>query len=154
MACTCLLVFVTNNTNINDDTFLTIKGKKISRVKGPKTNVSDFMAVLAKRGFMLKGFGARDGAREGSNVGVGVGVNLSNRMFVKMFVKAAPVRKGRNIMVNKGPGPGVRGRVGVRVQCRVIASLASLGRKFVSAAEVERESEDEAGVLKPCSGIR
>ncbi|OCK82768.1 hypothetical protein K432DRAFT_391011 [Lepidopterella palustris CBS 459.81] len=138
-----------DDANFDDDTFLAMEGEGIDGAKAPETDVSAFVDVLAKRGFVLEGSGAGAGAgaREGANVGAGVGVDLSNRMFVKMmFVKAAPARRGRNVKVDEGPGPGVRGEGAVQSNRR----FGKFGKKVVDAAEVEREAKDEAGVLKPC----
>lgn len=93
-----------------------------------QTDVSAFVSVLNKRGFMLAG---QDQGR-GDDA-----VDLSNRMFVKMrFVKCAPATKGKNVREEKEE----RSRFGGKLQTMPKKT------KFIED-EVE---EDEAAVLKPC----
>nr|POE87737.1 25s rrna (adenine-n(1))-methyltransferase [Quercus suber]POF00886.1 25s rrna (adenine-n(1))-methyltransferase [Quercus suber] len=97
-----------------------------------ETDVSGFVQVLRRRGFVLK---------EGST-----GLDLSNKMFVKMeFVKAAvPV---------KGPGvPEDDARTGKK-EAAGERRFAKSKKKFVDGkAEGEEEvsTEDEGRVLQPC----
>jgi ribosomal RNA-processing protein 8 len=92
--------------------------------KGGETDVSAFVEVLRKRGFVLK-----DG--EG-------GVDLRNKMFVKMcFVKGATPIKGKYVPLPKGiekfgGDPWTKKPKG----------------KFID--EEEEHVPSEAGVLKPC----
>ncbi|KAH9812159.1 putative methyltransferase [Teratosphaeria destructans] len=88
-----------------------------------ETDVSAFVAVLRRRGFLL-----REGEQQS--------VDLGNKMFVSMeFVKAAAPTKGKG-------KPGVEARVKQQQM-----------KKFVEHGVVDDEevaTEDEAGVLKPC----
>lgn len=90
-----------------------------------ETDVSAFVEVLRRRGFVLK-----DGDDS---------VDLSNKMFVKMeFIKAAAPTKGKGV-------------VSVPVEKR---EKMGKQKKFLAdggkGAEEEVETEDEAKVLKPC----
>ncbi|KAK0941812.1 25S rRNA (adenine645-N1)-methyltransferase [Friedmanniomyces endolithicus] len=90
-------------------------------VKREETDVTAFVEVLKRRGFVLK-----DGQAS---------VDLGNKMFVKMeFLKAAAPTKGKGVVAEEqrsGAKPG-------------------LGKKFVEKEIEEVETEDEAKVLKPC----
>ncbi|KAE9363057.1 hypothetical protein N431DRAFT_423474 [Stipitochalara longipes BDJ] len=93
--------------------------------KGGETDVSAFVEVLRKRGFVLK-----DG--EG-------GVDLKNKMFVKMcFVKGATPVKGKCVPVPKGMEKFGDGETWKK---------KPKGR-FID--EEEEHVSSEAGVLKPC----
>ncbi|KAF2649108.1 hypothetical protein K491DRAFT_698379 [Lophiostoma macrostomum CBS 122681] len=94
------------------------------------TDVSAFVEVLKKRGFVLDAVPERPSDA----------IDLSNKMFVKMqFVKAGQPVKGKNV---KEEGQG-SGKLGMGVK----------GKKF---AVVARDEDDEGGdekdskVLKPC----
>ncbi|ORX98118.1 methyltransferase-domain-containing protein [Clohesyomyces aquaticus] len=92
------------------------------------TDVSAFVEVLQKRGFVL------DGEQSAA-------VDLSNKMFVKMqFVKGANPAKGKNVKkAESGDRAG-----GIRMGLK--------GKKFTTvAAEDEDEGDEKDGkVLKPC----
>lgn len=91
--------------------------------KRQQTDVSAFVEVLAKRGFVLRGE-----AHEA--------VDLSNKMFVKMhFVKGASPVKGKGVEALKArEGQGA-------------AKPAFMKKKFINDEVVE---VNEAAVLKPC----
>ncbi|KAK0354363.1 25S rRNA (adenine645-N1)-methyltransferase [Friedmanniomyces endolithicus] len=90
-------------------------------VKREETDVTAFVDVLKRRGFVLK-----DGQAS---------VDLGNKMFVKMeFLKAAAPTKGKGVVAEEQ-------RVGAK---------PGLGKKFVEKEIEEVETEDEAKVLKPC----
>lgn len=93
-----------------------------------QTDVSAFVDVLNKRGFMLVGQDQGQGADA---------IDLSNKMFVKMrFVKAAPAVKGKCVRKDDG-----------EAQSRLGGKLPGMAKKpkFIDAEEV-----DETAVLKPC----
>jgi ribosomal RNA-processing protein 8 len=88
-----------------------------------ETDVSAFVEVLRKRGFILKGEGA---------------VDLSNRMFVKMhFVKGLTPIKGKCVPVPKG------------MEKMGLETWKKKPKKFLDA-EDDVPVSSEAGVLKPC----
>lgn len=90
--------------------------------KQEETDVSAFVEVLRKRGFVLK---HGDGS-----------IDLSNKMFVKMeFVKAAPPTKGKGVTAAEQTG-GAKGAHGKK--------------KFVDDVADDIATDDEAKVLKPC----
>ncbi|KAK5117889.1 hypothetical protein LTR85_008663 [Meristemomyces frigidus] len=90
--------------------------------KQEETDVSAFVDVLRRRGFLLK-----DGDKS---------VDLSNKMFVKMeFIKAAPPSKGKGV-------PEADGKAGARA--------GPMKKKFVEEKNEEIATDDEAKVLKPC----
>lgn len=93
--------------------------------KGGETNVSAFVEVLRKRGFVLK---------EGEG-----GVDLTNKMFVKMcFVKGVTPIKGKCVPVPKGMEKFAGGET---------------WKKKPKGRFIDEEDEhvsSEAGVLKPC----
>lgn len=92
-------------------------------LKNEETDVSGFVEVLRRRGFVLKD--------EKS-------VDLSNRMFVKMeFIKAAPAVVGKNVQKEDQPAKGQNG------------TWKPKFKKFVEE-EKEVSVEDETKVLKPC----
>ncbi|TKA31274.1 hypothetical protein B0A50_02119 [Salinomyces thailandicus] len=90
--------------------------------KQEETDVSAFVDVLRRRGFLLK-----DGDRS---------VDLSNKMFVKMeFIKAAPPTKGKGAPAEGDKPAGKQG----------------FGKKkFVDETKDDVVTDDEAKVLKPC----
>ncbi len=99
--------------------------------RGGETDVSAFVEVLRKRGFVLKGEG--QGGEKQS-------VDLRNKMFVRMvFVKGATPIKGKGVPVPKGGEEFDKGETWKR--------KAPKG-KFIEEEEVYVSSE--AGVLKPC----
>jgi ribosomal RNA-processing protein 8 len=88
-----------------------------------ETDVSAFVEVLRKRGFVLKGEGA---------------VDLSNRMFVKMhFIKGLTPIKGKCVPVPKG------------MEKMGLETWKKKPKKFLDA-EDDVPVSSEAGVLKPC----
>lgn len=91
-----------------------------------ETDVSGFVEVLARRGFVLKDDKA---------------VDLSNKMFVKMeFIKAAPAVVGKNVQAaerEKEEGTGGNWK------------MKQTKPKFLDNVK-EVAVEDEAKVLKPC----
>jgi ribosomal RNA-processing protein 8 len=94
--------------------------------KGGETDVSAFVEVLRKRGFVLK---------EGEG-----GVDLRNKMFVKMcFVKGATPVKGKFVPVPKGMEKFGRGMETWKKKPK---------GKFID--DEEEHVLSEAGVLKPC----
>lgn len=93
--------------------------------RGGETDVSAFVEVLRKRGFVLK---------EGEG-----GVDLRNKMFVKMcFVKGATPVKGKCVPVPKGMEKFGGGETWMKKP----------KGKFIE--EEEERVSSEAGVLKPC----
>ncbi|TVY42915.1 25S rRNA (adenine-N(1))-methyltransferase [Lachnellula occidentalis] len=89
-----------------------------------QTDVSAFVEVLRKRGFVLKGEGA---------------VDLSNRMFVKMhFVKGVTPIKGKCVPVPKG------------MEKMGLETWKKKPKGKFSDAEEDVPVSSEAGVLKPC----
>lgn len=98
--------------------------------RNAETDVSAFVEVLRKRGFVLKGEG--QGGETGS-------IDLSNRMFVKMhFVKGATPIKGKCVPVPKGME-----KMGMETWKKKPKG------KFIEE-EAEEHISSEAGVLKPC----
>lgn len=90
--------------------------------KGEKTDVSAFVDVLKRRGFVLKNGDAS--------------VDLGNKMFVKMeFIKALAPTKGKGV-----PSEQDAQRAAPKFKTK----------KFLEEKEDEVASEDEAKVLKPC----
>jgi ribosomal RNA-processing protein 8 len=84
------------------------------------TDVSAFVDVLKRRGFVLKSTN-------------GKGVDLSNKMFVRMeFVKASTPTKGKGVPNETTPG------------------LKKAKTKYIPELEDEITTEDETGTLKPC----
>ncbi|KUI53720.1 25S rRNA (adenine(645)-N(1))-methyltransferase [Cytospora mali] len=95
-----------------------------------QTDVSAFVDVLNKRGFMLQGQDQGHGAEA---------VDLSNKMFVKMrFVKTAPAVKGKCVLKDK------------EVEER--AKLAGKPPMVKKPKFIDDDDKDgnEAAVLKPC----
>lgn len=92
--------------------------------KKEETDVSAFVDVLRRRGFVLK-----DGERS---------IDLSNKMFVKMeFIKAAAPTKGKGKPAAEDAKGGAR--------------LMHTKKKFVDEVAAEEvPTDDEAKVLKPC----
>ncbi|GAB7355861.1 hypothetical protein MBLNU459_g6519t1 [Dothideomycetes sp. NU459] len=94
------------------------------QTKTEETDVSGFVEVLRRRGFVLKDEKA---------------VDLSNRMFVKMeFIKAAAPIVGKNVQEKKEEKTG-----GESATWKKKAKFLEEDRKEVSV-------EDEAKTLKPC----
>lgn len=88
-----------------------------------ETDVSAFVEVMRKRGFVL------DQEEKMS-------VDMRNKMFVRMqFVKAAAPVKGKNAKKVDGDGPP-RG--------------AGKGKKFIELDEEDQGDEKDAATLKPC----
>ncbi|CZR62488.1 related to methyltransferase involved in pre-rRNA cleavage [Phialocephala subalpina] len=103
--------------------------------RGGETDVSAFVEVLRKRGFVLRGEG-----KEGDNGSKAV--NLRNKMFVKMwFVKGATPIKGKGVPMPKGGEEFGQGGSGETWKKKPKG-------KFID--EEEKHVSSEAGVLKPC----
>lgn len=89
--------------------------------KRQETDVSAFVNVLAKRGFVLRGDPSE-------------AVDLSNKMFVKMyFVKAASPTKGKGVAAAKAREGGM---------------AKPARKKFIT--DDDKDDVDESSVLKPC----
>ncbi|KAH7314134.1 methyltransferase-domain-containing protein [Rhexocercosporidium sp. MPI-PUGE-AT-0058] len=110
--------------------------------RGGETDVSAFVEVLRKRGFVLRGEG--QGGEKAS-------VDLGNRMFVRMgFVKGTTPIKGKGVVAPKGgeefgvgAGKGGKGETWKR---------KAKGKFLDGEGEGGEEAHisSEAGVLKPC----
>jgi ribosomal RNA-processing protein 8 len=106
------------------------------------TDVSAFVEVLKKRGFVLDALSERPNDA----------IDLSNKMFVKMqFIKGAQPEKGKNA---KAGGAGARGGDGERFSHKSDKGLkhGMKGKKFaiVGGEEEGKEDEKDMKVLKPC----
>ncbi|KAI9821293.1 MAG: 25S rRNA (adenine645-N1)-methyltransferase [Pycnora praestabilis] len=98
-----------------------------------ETDISTFVEVLQKRGFVLQQQGPNNAPA----------VDMSNKMFVKMqFIKALSPTRGKGVPEKKAEG-GVDSKEGGETWRRKMKG------KFVERDEAD-EGEDEAGVLKPC----
>ncbi|PBP28944.1 ribosomal RNA-processing protein 8 [Diplocarpon rosae] len=98
--------------------------------RGGETDVSAFVEVLRKRGFVLKGEGT--GAEKQS-------VDLRNKMFVRMvFIKGATPVKGKGVPAPKGAGEFEKGGTWKK---KAFEEKSAEGQVHVSS---------EAVVLKPC----
>ena len=85
-----------------------------------ETDVSAFIDVLRRRGFVLKPPAEKS-------------VDLQNKMFVKMeFVKTLTPTKGKGVPKDETGGP------------------VKAKKKFIPELDDEVTTEDEAGMLKPC----
>lgn len=103
--------------------------------RGGETDVSAFVEVLRKRGFVLRGEG-----KEGDNGTKAI--DLRNKMFVKMwFVKGATPIKGKGVPIPKGGEEFGQGK-GETWKKKPKG-------KFIDE-EDEKHVSSEAGVLKPC----
>lgn len=97
-----------------------------------QTDVSAFVDVLNKRGFMLVGQDQGHGADS---------IDLSNKMFVKMrFMKSAPAVKGKCVR-KEDEEKEQRNRLGGKMPGMMPKKL-----KFLEGGD----DVNEAGVLKPC----
>ncbi|CAN9088916.1 unnamed protein product [Alternaria sp. RS040] len=97
------------------------------------TDVSAFIEVLRKRGFVLDALPERPADA----------IDLSNKMFVKMqFVKAAHPSKGKNAREDQKAGAVAQRGGGMKFGLK--------GKRF-GAGEGENEGDEKDGaVLKPC----
>lgn len=98
------------------------------------TDVSAFVEVLRKRGFVLDAVPERPGDA----------IDLSNKMFVKMqFVKSAHPSRGKNAREDQKEGAGAKPE-GLRMGMK--------GKKFgaVKDADDGQSEEKDKAVLKPC----
>lgn len=116
---------------MNDDAFAAVEvdGQPSTR---EETDVSAFVEVLRRRGFVLRGEGRPGGEKEG--------VDLKNKMFVKMwFVKSGKPTKGKGVN-SEAMGAAEKGREG------------TWKHKSRKSEEVNKEADvgDEGAVLKPC----
>jgi len=98
------------------------------------TDVSAFINVLRKRGFVLDALPERPGDA----------IDLSNKMFVKMqFVKAAHASKGKNARDDQKAGAVAQRGGGLKFGLK--------GKRMSAVAEEEEgDEEKEKAVLKPC----
>ncbi|USP73466.1 hypothetical protein yc1106_00740 [Curvularia clavata] len=96
------------------------------------TDVSAFINVLRKRGFVLDALPERPGDA----------IDLNNKMFVKMqFVKAAHPSRGKNAREDQKEGAVAQRGGGMKF---------GLKGKRVALGEEEEGEEAEKAVLKPC----
>nr|POE54478.1 25s rrna (adenine-n(1))-methyltransferase [Quercus suber] len=117
-----------------------VDGVEPARPAAAETDVSGFVQVLRRRGFVLK-----DGS---------AGLDLSNKMFVKMeFVKAAVPVKGQGVPEGAA-GTGKREAATAATGER---RFAKSKKKFLDGARGDGEgededvsTEDEGRVLQPC----
>ncbi|KAG9385734.1 Ribosomal RNA-processing protein 8 [Pyrenophora tritici-repentis] len=97
------------------------------------TDVSAFIDVLRKRGFVLDALPERPGDA----------IDLSNKMFVKMqFVKAAHPSKGKNARDDQKAGAVAQRGGGMKFGLK--------GKRMSAVADEEEGDEKEKAVLKPC----
>ncbi|KAF7451374.1 hypothetical protein A1F99_031510 [Pyrenophora tritici-repentis] len=97
------------------------------------TDVSAFIDVLRKRGFVLDALPERPGDA----------IDLSNKMFVKMqFVKAAHPSKGKNARDDQKAGAVAQRGGGMKFGLK--------GKRMSVVADEEEGDEKEKAVLKPC----
>jgi ribosomal RNA-processing protein 8 len=100
------------------------------------TDVSAFVAVLAKHGFVLDALPERQSDA----------VDLSNKMFVKLqFVKSAQPTRGKNAQKDRDAGRGAGAGRGSGLK------MGMKGKKFIAITE-DGEGDDEVDgkTLKPC----
>ncbi|OCL09287.1 hypothetical protein AOQ84DRAFT_404875 [Glonium stellatum] len=99
-----------------------VDGVEVDQAK-QETDVSAFVEVLRKRGFVL------DGEEKSA-------VDLSNKMFVKMqFIKGAAPTRGKNVKAEEeGRGGGMKHKK----------------PRFIGSIDEEEDVGDEGSVLKPC----
>jgi ribosomal RNA-processing protein 8 len=98
------------------------------------TDVSAFIQVLEKRGFVLDALPERQGDA----------VDLSNKMFVRMqFVKSAQPVKGKNVKEGGAVDPA-------RFSTDRAMKFGMKGKKFSVVADEDEGDEKDAKVLKPC----
>ncbi|VUC23092.1 unnamed protein product [Clonostachys rosea] len=107
-----------NAADLDEDLSVEVDGVEDRR---RETDVSSFVEVLKKRGFVLQG--ERQQA-----------VDLSNKMFVKMhFIKGASPTKGKGVNAQESGKPIKR----------------SMSRRE-ALLEADETEENEASILKPC----
>ncbi|KAK7218698.1 hypothetical protein V2G26_006701 [Clonostachys chloroleuca] len=107
-----------NATDLDEDLSVEVDGVEDRR---RETDVSSFVEVLKKRGFVLQG--ERHQA-----------VDLSNKMFVKMhFIKGASPTKGKGVNAQESGKPTKR----------------PMSRRE-ALLEADEPGENEASILKPC----
>jgi ribosomal RNA-processing protein 8 len=107
--------------DVNEQEVLSVEVDEVP-VKNEETDVTAFVEVLKRRGFLLK--------NEESSI------DLSNRMFVRMeFVKAAAPTKGKGKPEEPARPPQPKFRTKA---------------KFLDEDNNEPATDDEAKVLKPC----
>ncbi|KAK0118193.1 25S rRNA (adenine645-N1)-methyltransferase [Cadophora gregata] len=108
--------------------------------RGGETDVSAFVEVLRKRGFVLRGEG--QGGEKAS-------VDLSNKMFVRMcFVKGTTPIKGKCVPAPKGAEEFAKGGVKGGETWKRKAPKGKFGDEKGEEDDVHVSSE--AKVLKPC----
>ncbi|KAF2637504.1 hypothetical protein P280DRAFT_107564 [Massarina eburnea CBS 473.64] len=92
------------------------------------TDVSSFVSVLLKHGFVLDALPERQSDA----------IDLSNKMFVKMqFVKGAQPTRGKNAK-KEGDAGAAKLRMGIK------------GKKFIAVADEGGNDEADGKTLKPC----
>jgi ribosomal RNA-processing protein 8 len=97
------------------------------------TDVSAFVEVLRKRGFVLDALPERPGDA----------IDLSNKMFVKMqFVKAAHPSKGKNAKEDQRAGAVAQRGGGMKYGLK--------GKRYEAAKEEDNKGGEDGKVLKPC----
>jgi ribosomal RNA-processing protein 8 len=97
------------------------------------TDVSAFVEVLRKRGFVLDALPERQGDA----------IDLSNKMFVKMqFIKAAHPSKGKNAKEDQRAGAVAQRGGGMKFGLK--------GKRYEAAKEQDNKGGDDGAVLKPC----
>jgi ribosomal RNA-processing protein 8 len=107
------------------------------------TDVSAFVEVLKKRGFVL------DALPERQNDAI----DLSNKMFVKMqFIKGAQPEKGKNAKAGGGGGGGRDGEDRFSHKSDKGLKHGMKGKKFaiVGGEDDGKDDEKDMKVLKPC----
>ncbi|SMQ51366.1 unnamed protein product [Zymoseptoria tritici ST99CH_3D7] len=114
---------------VNEQDALAVEVDGVEGAKTEETDVSAFVDVLRRRGFLLKNEAI---VKNGES-----SVDLSNKMFVKMeFVKAATPTKGKGVPDEEERAEG--------------KERFKKGKKFLEEEVVEVATDDEAKVLKPC----
>ncbi|KAL2061833.1 hypothetical protein VTL71DRAFT_7211 [Oculimacula yallundae] len=110
--------------------------------RGGETDVSAFVEVLRKRGFVLRGEG--QGGEKSS-------VDLSNRMFVRMcFVKGTSPIKGKCVPAPKGAEEFMTATAKAAAAKETWKRKAPKGKGAELEGEEDEHVSSEAKVLKPC----
>jgi ribosomal RNA-processing protein 8 len=114
--------------------------ERVDGAEGPEgTDVSAFVEVLKKRGFVLDALPEKQGEA----------VDLGNKMFVKMqFVKQAQPIKGKN--AREGAAEREAKKEGKFETSRAMKFGAMKGKKFEAIHGEEGDDERDMKVLKPC----
>jgi ribosomal RNA-processing protein 8 len=111
------------------------------------TDVSAFVSILAKRGFVLDALPERPSDA----------IDLTNKMFVKLqFVKGVQPSVGKNAKKDDATGGrGGSGGYGARAAAGFNAGRGGLkmgmkGKKYTAIADVDVDDRSDGKVLKPC----